>query len=247
MSAAQMPAKAPQVVYGTSEYIPSWAPDWSDADMAKPVTLNGEPLGFTVGDVLPSRRWAITKTGELLGQRDFERLWEQYVGMHVAGDKVVSIAASNKYFDVSKAPVPNASRYVNAAFDYQGKEIPIGFDPDKPATATEVKVYDARGDVVTAAPPPSANLFAKIEVLNNLKASGMLTAEQLAEQVALLTGSPTGSTIVAVEVPVGFAPAPAIDEADLTSPCGRVSGSKAGRMAHERNCSTCNPPQDEAA
>jgi hypothetical protein len=246
---ATYPTGQPRIVYGRQAYIPEWQTPLEESDLARQVTQNGERLGFRIGEMLPERQWCVdAKTGELLAERDFEKLWERYVSHHVpvGVDKVVNIKAVNPYFEHQLAPVPTVRNFASRGLDWQGKEVEIGFDPDKPSTAREedVRVYDSRGEEVIGASAAARpiDIARKLETLTDLKNRGRLTDSEYAEEVsALVSGD---AAVPAVEsIPQGFAPAVSCEAAtvELTARCGKVCGSKAGRMAHERNCNACNP------
>lgn len=242
--------KAPQVVYGTTTYVPEWQADLSAEELARPVTQNGTPLGFTIGAMLPSRQWAVNqKNGELLSQRDFEALYEVYVTRHVpvGSREVVDIRRGNRLFDPKIVPIPNVRNFASRGLDWQGKEVEIGYDPDATPTAGEkdVKVYDSRGEEVTGSRDSRPiDMARQIELLTDLRTRGKLTDVEYAQEVAAIA---KGDVVAprADEIPAGFAPVNVTAEAaseEVTAKCGRVCGSKAGRMAHERNCQSCTPP-----
>ncbi len=251
MSAASPSSpRAPKAIYGRDAYIPEWQTDLTPDELAKQVTQNGEPLGFTIGEMLPERQWAVNaKTGELLKESDFERLYEVFASRHVpAGtDRVVDIRQNNKYFDAKLVPMPNVRHFASRGLDWQGKEVAIGYDPDVSPTATEdeIKIYNARGEVVTGANAPRAvDITRQLEVLTGLRERGKLSDAEFAEEVASLsTGAATAPAVEAI--PVGFTSLGITAEAaaeEVTARCGKVCGSKAGRAAHERGkCETCNP------
>lgn len=247
MSASLHP---PEVIYGRQAYKPEWQVDPSKSQMETPVTQDGKKLGFKIGQMLPERWWTVNvETGELISQRDFESLWEKYVSYHVpvGSREVVSIRRANEYFDEKLAPVPRVEIYASRALDWQGKEISIGFDPDAKADVREeeIKVYDSNGEEVRPGlfQRPS-DVVARLGILNDLKARGRLTESEYVEEVAQLTATPTASA--APEIPAGFSPAKTEEEAQIavTARCGKVCASAAGKAAHERHCSECNPAEE---
>lgn len=244
--------RAPQVVYGTTTYIPEWQTPLTADDLARPVLQNGEELGFVLGDVMPSRQWAVNqKNGELLEQRDFERLYEVYATRHVpvGSNEVVDIRRGNRLFDPKIVPVPTVRNFVSRGLDWQGKEVSIGYDPDKLPDAREgdIKVYDSRGEEVTGSRDSRPiDITKQLEVLTALRERGRLTDVEYAQEVAALA---TGDALAprVEDVPVGFEPMGITVEAasaELTARCGKVCGSKAGRGAHERHCDKCNPKEE---
>lgn len=247
--------RSPKVVYGTTTYIPEWQVELTAEELARPVTQDGEPLGFTIGEMLPSRQWAVNqKTGALLDQRDFERLYEVYVTRHVpAGStEVVDIRRGNRLFDPKIVPIPNVRNFASRGLDWQGKEIAIGYDPDAVSDVreTDVKLYDARGEEVTGSRDSRPVDIAKqLEVLTGLRDRGKLNDSEYAQEVAALATGETAAPRVEA-VPVGFSPkveAPEVIAAKLTARCGKVCGNPAGRAAHERSCDVCSPPVEDSA
>jgi len=239
--------RAPAVVHGTTTYIPEWQAELTADDLARPVTQDGEPLGFTIGEMLPSRQWVVNqKTGELLNQRDFERLYEVYVTRHVpvGSHEVVDIRRGNRLFDPKIAPVPTVRSFASRALDWQGKEVAIGYNPDAESNVTEadVKIYDARGEEVTGSRGSRPIDIAKqLEVLTGLRERGKLDDVSYAQEVAALATGEAAAPRVE-EVPPGFAPVNVTAETasdEVTAKCGRVCGNKTGRAAHERHCELC--------
>ena len=240
--------RAPSVVHGTTTYIPEWQTELTADDLARAVTQDGEPLGFTIGQMMPSRQWTVNqKTGELLNQRDFERLYEVYVTRHVpvGSHEVVDIRRGNRLFDPKIAPVPTVRSFASRALDWQGKEVEIGYDPDAQPSVTEadVKIYDARGEEVVGGRAGSRpmDVTRQLEVLTGLRERGKLDDVSYAQEVAALA---TGEAAAprSEEVPPGFAPVNVTAEAaseEVTAKCGRVCGNKTGRAAHERHCDAC--------
>lgn len=236
MSASVPTLGEPKVVYGREAYIPEWAPATQDLSLV--VRYDGKPLHFTIGDMLPERRWCVTETGDLMNQRDFEERFKMWRARVVRDGRILSIQSANRYWDPNLDPVPNVRAFASVTHDWQGKEIRIGFNPNKPATAREEQVQ-------TAVPVATGTaLRGQLEVLNELKERGVLSDEQFAGEVSrVLTGPkpepPAGppegfSSLSAEEV--------AKDEMERTARCGKLCASKAGRVAHERHCETCSPP-----
>lgn len=116
------------------------------------VTQDGVPipgvgdkkLGFTVADVAPERRWAITESGEVLPQHVFEskllltreEWFERVAKLKPPGDlKKETVKAVKDFVSVTPDPV-NPARL-----------IPIGFDPNaKPDPEAVKRLYDSKRD-----------------------------------------------------------------------------------------------------
>ena len=232
-----VPGRLPQY----QAYVPDWSPIFDESALDREVKNRGIGLGFTVRQVLPERRWAIDpETGECMDQRDFEERYKLYISLTVSGGSVVSVQKNNRYFDPSVAPIPGVSGFVGAALDWQGKEIAIGFDPDKPATVkeTEVKVYNHEGEEVSneAGLKPAA-VSAKLETLTELLSDGTIDAEEFAKRTQALVKSKAAPGQTAVEPPPNFKMAEPVDPEKLAcGVCGKVAKSMAGKAAHERHC-----------
>lgn len=241
MSAALAPIGEPKVIFGRDAYIPAFSPSWKDEHMGIDITQNGKPLGFTLGQMLPERRWCVQETGELMDQRDFESLYQQFASYTVVGGKLVNVPAANGYFDVKLIPVPRIERFACAQFDYDGREVKIGFDPNKPPAKSEAPVVlrDHRGYEV-APQNPNDTKVARLTVLADLKNKGLISDEALASEMGSILLEPQPAAAPAV--PEGFAPAPVEAEPEATvhtAPCGFQARSKAGAAAHARNCADC--------
>lgn len=236
----------PRIIYGRDAYIPEWSPVYDDLALSVPVKNNGVPMGFTLRDVLPERRWAVQASGELMDQRDFEERYKQYIERTVVDGRLVSIRSKNARFDAGVAPIPRVDRFVNTAHDFMGREIRIGFNPEKAPEKKDI--------VPIAAAPSSPALRVQIAQLSELKERGILSDEQFSAEVSRLVTEPVAPAPSGP--PPGFALAPAgPEEAPVTAAtaevfaarCGKECASKAGQMAHERNCKACNPTEPQEA
>lgn len=238
--------RAPEVVYGRDVYIPEWAPRVGASDLGVPVRAGGQPLGFTIGDMLPERVWAVdVASGEVLPQLEFERLYRQYLRRTVVRGVIRDVAQHDRYHDFGVDPVPSVVEWVSRTLDYEGKEVRIGFDPHAAPTATEreVKVYTAQGEEWTPRQRENADLRSKLSVLMQLRAENVLTDEQFTAQAMKLQDTGDAEPASDSAPPEGFEAAPELDPLELTARCGRVCGSKAGKLAHERNCDVCSPKE----
>lgn len=249
MSAAISVEGEPRVVYGRDAYVPEWSPRFSDADLDADVKQNGQPLGFKLRDVLPERRWAVTEGGELMSQRDFEDQYLRFAERVVYQGRIISVRSQNPYYDPKLGHIPRVEAFVNVAHDYLGREIRIGFDPNKPP---EKKAANAAPQPAPTATPQV--LRVQLETLASLKESGVLSDEQFSAEVSRLL------TVPAPQPPAGPPPGFALVEPAHTEPeaaaaapaevfaakCGRECASKAGRAAHERNCDDCKAAANDA-
>ena len=123
-------ARAPvgrHIPYAAREmYYPGWAPDFTGLDdleikdaEGEPFILGepdgeGNPVPVTLKDVAPERRWAIDfDTGQLMGQRDFQDLFEAWIQFKCTKKgEIVAITETNKYFDPRLEPVPSVQEFV---------------------------------------------------------------------------------------------------------------------------------------
>jgi hypothetical protein len=99
-------------------YIPAfYAPH---RDLSLPVLdANDGMLGFSIGQVLPERRWAIAEDGHLLPEGRFEQLYRQWIERVFvpATGAIVEVRRLNKYFDVGLETVPPVDEFVDAKPD----------------------------------------------------------------------------------------------------------------------------------
>lgn len=152
-------------------YIPAWYKDHVNKEVQ--VLDNGVPMGFTISQVLPERRWAIQEDGSLLEQHIFEKQFIQWISLHHAGDNLA---------DPSKEYIPSAAKFVNRRLDFNGKGVEILFDENKPAEEEIKPIYTQQGDLSTEA----SKKLAKLQVLQEMQEEGNLTSEEYAAKTALL-------------------------------------------------------------
>jgi hypothetical protein len=158
-------------------YVPSWCP-WlanKDADLNIPVKHEGEPLGFTVAQVLPERRWAVQLDGELLDQREFaEEIQRWYIPMLPEGGEA-------RY-----EPIPRVERFVSMTWEGPDRGyMEIGFDPDKAPPEKLKPQYNQEGEIsrhVIEERNQAKEKQAKLEQLAELLAEGVITEAQFAEK-----------------------------------------------------------------
>jgi hypothetical protein len=221
-------------------YVPAFGAKHRDESLAVR-GRNGKPLGFTVGDVLPERRFAIGENGQCLHERDFDALYLDWASrVCVPSGQIVAVASVNKYFDPKLEPIPNPEEFVNARV-VNGKIIPITFDETRVEMPRgyEDRRYGADGEIFAAAKARASladrTALAKIEALRDLLADGTITETQFATKVAAMVGGAASpaEVVAATEKPPGFdvvlpepeaSPEPALAEPAaevFTAPCGR--------------------------
>lgn len=204
--------RMPVPVPGRPSYIPEWTPRFTDEQLRQEVRHEGRPLGFTVASVLPDRRWAVRPdSGETIELKEFEekyRLWKSRF-INPANGQLASVGTLTSYFDATAIAVPNIVEFVDAKYDTFGKEVPIGYDADRPADrVAKPTLYTHDGEVareVKVALAPS-KVQAKLELLTEQFQAGDWTATEYAEKVAALTaGTVDGDAqSAAPEMPEGF-------------------------------------------
>lgn len=244
MSAAFQTIGEPKILYARDAYLPEWTPAFGEVELDNEVRQNGKSLGFTIRQMLPERRWAVTPSGEVLEQRDFEEKYTNWMLQVVRGGRLVPISASNPYFDPKVLPIPRVERFVAMTQDYQGKEMRIGFDPNKPPEAGAVAIVakDASGREVNPTAPNDLKVQ-RLTVISDLKERGIISAEAAASEMAAILLEPQAPAPIAP--PPGFSAVKVVEDIPLEetithlAKCGYAAKSKAGQMAHERNCDDC--------
>lgn len=162
-------------------YIPGWYREHSNT--ALPVTRDGMPLGFSVGQVLPERRWAIDELGELLPQHEFEAKYKQYQ----------AYMCRESAIDHEKEYIPQAAKFVDRKLDYNDKGIPINFDPYKPAEVEAEAKHNQEGEVSPkwfADQREQEKKMARMEAYNDLLKLGKLTPEEYADLTSAILLEP---------------------------------------------------------
>jgi hypothetical protein len=224
-------------------YVPAFTPKHKN-ESAPVLSRKGEPLGFTIGEVLPERRFAIDTDGRCLDEREFEPMYFKWVSLVCAPDgRIVSLASINKYFDPRLEPVPNPEDFVNARIVGE-KIIPITFDETKVEIPRnyEDRRFTAQGELVAAQNKASLadrTALAKVEALNDLVKDGTITVEQFSAKVAQLMGGATVEEAVqATEKPPGFdAALPEPTKGEFVAPCGADDFKYEHNMkAHRKFC-----------
>ena len=130
-------------------YVPKGSP--RHANPGLPVVGPNGPLGFSVGDMLESRRWAVDpETGQVMDQERFDgkfRLWKSILvvqnddGSH----GLVPIARKDKYFNPQYIATDNVINFVSQEVDEAGNIRPIGFNPHGAVSGPRL-FWDAKGE-----------------------------------------------------------------------------------------------------
>lgn len=241
-------------------YIPRWGTRHGDRSL--PVTKDGEPCGFTIGQVLPERRWAVKPDGELMDQLSFERDYAKWISNVCAPNgQVIPLASVNKNYTQTLEHIPDVFSFVAVKLDSNGKLIPIDYDPDRPAPAVKKRFYTHEGVLVSEADLARARArtdsdkekVSQMMLLQKLHAEGKLTAEDLASAVTglLVGGVPNEGPgeLPETKVPEGFSPMP--DEEPepevFAAPCGREFPKQGSLTMHMRFCEDCKAQEEEGA
>lgn len=226
-----------EAIYGRDAYIPAFTPVFSELDLNCPVKDGDKLLGFTIRDVLPERRWAIRENGTLLGENEFRQRYLEWASKVSRGGRVIPIASVNGLFDASLVPVPTPAAFVSVAHDFQGREIRIGFDPNKAPEKGKFILRDGEGREVDPL-APSAKKVERMTVLAELQEKGVLSPEQLAKELSSTLAVP-----VRIEEPPTTTGATNRERVpnreEVTALCGRSCKGNAGKLAHERKCVRC--------
>ena len=233
-----------------STYIPGWYEPHRDETLAVR-SRTGSALGFTVGDVLPERRFALDAAGQCLAERDFADRYRRWIAFTCAPDgRVLAIASVNKYFDVGLEPIPDPEDFVNArvvndrvipiTLDLDAMEIPRGFEDRR---------YGADGELASAAATKASQAdraaLSKMQTLAELRREGSISEEVFLAKVNEQLGiEATTADEAASEIPIGppagfdatlIIAQPAKPPEMRTMPCGKaLNPVYAGN--HERLC-----------
>lgn len=147
-------------------YIPAWGNEHTNPNLT--VRQDGRSLGFTVGEMLPERRWAVGLDGELMNQRDFEdnlKRWRSYACTRAG--TVVAMGAVNKHFDPGLEGYPQVADFVDRHLDAHGKLVPLTYlkrlaasqdpsDADVPIGFSRVKAEEDEPEVAQKPEPAKA-------------------------------------------------------------------------------------------
>lgn len=132
-----------------AEYVPPWYVPHKN--LGTLVTQDGQPVGsgFTVGEMLPERRWAVQENGELLGQLQFGELyakkleqWFLYASPEALEGKGRRAPSS---FVTNREHVPSVRDYVSMKIDPRDprKIIEMGYDPDATKGTRPKRLWDS--------------------------------------------------------------------------------------------------------
>lgn len=161
----------------TSVPVPSWTPRH---DLSVPVRYDGRELGFTVGDMLPERRFAVGIDGELIGRLEFAEQYRRFWLSQTANEEPSLVA------------IPNAVEFVSVTRDQDGRMVPIGWDAEN--DRSREPAVKGHGGVLTpeqiAARSAADTERIEMEMVKRLVRDGVLTAEQGMQQILGIGGSP---------------------------------------------------------
>lgn len=178
-----------------SHYIPAWYEPHTHLDME--VTRYGRPLGFTIRNVLPFRRWAIDATGEILEQHVFDEKYKQYLGAF----------KTDQHFSELYESMPAVQSFVSQKFDGNGQLVDIFYNDDGRVEKTEK--YTADGEVAPewiARNADQADKLSKIEALTELLKDGIITKEQYTAKTTAILGVVAQVEAAKEPLPVTAAP-----------------------------------------
>ena len=200
-------------------YIPSWYAQHTAEQLSLPVLDDDDGmLGFTIAEVLPERRWAITADGHLLPQHTFEQRYKQWIERVLTPNGVVELKRFNKYFNVDIETVPGVDDFVDAKPD-----------PSMPTADPRMIRYVAI----------AYNSLEADAGRRKIRPIYTHTGEKVgAAKVA--GAAPEGFTPVAPKVAK-----PPKEEPTETMPCGKVQKVR-GKSAHLRFCRKCKEVTIEA-
>lgn len=244
-------------------YVPAWGTRHSSESIQ--VTQNGEPCGFSVGDVLPERRWAIEPSGELKGQLEFERDYLKWITNVCTPDRrVIPLASVNKNYAPALEHIPNVYDFVAVKYDDNEKLVPIDYDATKAAPKVQRKLYDHEGRPMSAKEAAKASArrssdresLAQMKLLQTLHADGKLSADDLASAVtALLAGDSTDAESEIASPPEGFDRVESDEEwiaaapkrKTIVAPCGKEFPKQGSLTMHMRFCGDCKAQGEDGA
>ncbi len=137
------------------------------------VRCDGKSLGFTIGDMLPERRFAVGTDGELIGRLEFAERYRRFWLAQAANEEPSLVA------------IPNIVEFVSATHDQDGRMVPIGWDSDN--DRPREPAVKGHGGILT---PEQIEARAAIdsghietEVIKRLVRDGILSAEAGMEQI----------------------------------------------------------------
>jgi hypothetical protein len=156
----------------------------SGANLNTPVIHNGKPLGFTVADMLPERRWAVDEHGKTLGKLEFEAMFRQFwLSGRVSGKRV-----QNE--EPSLIPIPSILDFVSQTRTEDGRLQPIGWLPeyDSPMEIADKRTAGNLTPEEAARREATDSRSVQIDLIMRMAKDGTLTAEQAIAQMSKLMG-----------------------------------------------------------
>jgi len=230
--------------------VPPWAPEIRDFSI--PVKVNDEKgtreLGFTIGEVAPECRWAIDPdTGIVMTNAQFREKFPLWYNAHY------TMRPEPVEIEGEPLSIPGVIEFVSKKVHPNDitKLVPMGFDPDRPVTATRAEIEnrvlhypEIRAGEDTEDQKRANESASKMEVLIKLHDEGVLSDEQFAEQSKSIYG---GSVVVGEEGTDSSEPSvaePLPEEAPMTHAlCGKTVKVK-GKHLHELRCGACAKVRD---
>lgn len=187
--------------------IPSWTPRH---DMTVSVMSEGRALGFTVGDMLPERRFAVAIDGELIGRLEFSEQYRRFWLAQTANEEPSLVA------------IPNIVEFVSVTRDQDGRMVPIGWDRDN--DRPREPAVKGHGGILTpeqiAARAEVDTERVETEIIKRLVRDGVLTAEQGMQQIMGIGASPAPVATDGGERPPAASGAPGAGDTDAERGAG---------------------------
>lgn len=183
--------------------VPSWTPP-HNLDLE--VKIDGRPLGFKVGQMLPERRWAVDEFGHCLPKAEFTGKYQQWFASH------------SKKEEPQLVSVPDRLEFISGTYDLDGKATTINFDPGDPGRVKPSEKYDHKGDLATVrAAAANAEKEGKRQAYRQMWKSGDIDAGRYAELLEALESKaepePAAATEAAPDVETVTVDANALAEA----------------------------------
>jgi predicted DNA-binding protein (UPF0251 family) len=193
--------------------IPSWTPRHKSLDMA--VFHEDKPMGFSVGDMLPERRWAVDANGNTLERREFKESFQKFWMMHT----------KNEVADL--VPIPNIKEFISQTVGPEGKMVPIGWslEDERPVEIKDRRDYPSLSPDQAAARDTMTTDAAKIALIKGMVKKGTLTAAQGMEEIMQLSeyspsvaGEASSNTNIDIDEETSTAPEGDIEETASLTP-----------------------------
>ncbi len=139
-----------QLIPERDEFVPPWP---VPQDLSLVVTQNGVLIGkgFTVGDVLPERRWAIQADGEVMPRLEFEQKYLQKLEdwyRYASPEARQGAGGVPKSFKAINEPVPTVVNYVAVRVDPRDERrtLPMHYDPEATRGTRPNRLWDSANE-----------------------------------------------------------------------------------------------------